>query len=149
MDKAELRKEVLQRLYDKGHKYIARDKNNEVYIYKVPPEKKGSYWSNRYEAVKLLYFSDLFEDVTFEDEQPLDIAEEIGAVDWSQVPKDTKVLVSQDNEHWNQAHFAEFVSENEIYKFAVYDSGKTSWTIQSEGGGHKSVYRCCKLAEEI
>lgn len=145
MNNKELRKEVLQRFYNKGDKYIARDKNNEVYIYKTLPEKKGSYWSNGYGAVKLFYFSDLFEDVTFEDEQSLDIAKELGIIDWSKVPKDTRVLVSNDGKAWVRRHFAKF-NEKGVAKFIVYGLGETSWTVTNRSDDFRVAYEYCKLA---
>ena len=46
-------------------------------------------------------------------------------VDWSKVPVDTPILVSNDNVHWSKRYFAKYKDEK-IYAF--YD-GKTSWTI--------------------
>lgn len=46
-------------------------------------------------------------------------------VDWSKVPIDTKVLVSDDNENWYRRHFAYYRGE----RIWVFRSGLTSWTI--------------------
>lgn len=56
-------------------------------------------------------------------------------VDWSKVPIDTKVIVSDDNENWYRRHFA-YYRDKRIW---VFRSGLTSWTINdlSEVSGWK------------
>lgn len=56
-------------------------------------------------------------------------------VDWSKVPIDTKVIVSDDNENWYRRHFAYYRGE----RIWVFRSGLTSWTINdlSEVSGWK------------
>ena len=56
-------------------------------------------------------------------------------VDWSKVPIDTKVIVSDDNENWYRRHFAYYRGE----RIWVFISGLTSWTINdlSEVSGWK------------
>lgn len=46
-------------------------------------------------------------------------------VDWSKVPIDTPVLVSDDNENWCKRHFA-YYRDKHIW---VFNNGTTSWTI--------------------
>ena len=45
-------------------------------------------------------------------------------VDWSKVPVDTKVLVSNDGEKWYKRHLYKY----EDGKFLAWDNGKTSFT---------------------
>ena len=45
--------------------------------------------------------------------------------DWSKVPVDTKVLVSDDGEEWNRRHFAKY----EDGKAYCFNDGYTSFTI--------------------
>ena len=45
-------------------------------------------------------------------------------VDWSWVPVDTKVLVSDDGKEWNRRHFAKY-EDGKVYCF---DSGATSFS---------------------
>lgn len=47
-------------------------------------------------------------------------------VDWSKVPIDTKILVSDDNENWCKRHFA-YYRDKRIW---VFNNGLTSWTIK-------------------
>lgn len=45
-------------------------------------------------------------------------------VDWSKVPVDTKILVSNDGLNWHNRHFAKFIYDNVF----AWDAGATSWT---------------------
>lgn len=58
----------------------------------------------------------------------IDIAEELGIVDWSKVEVDTPVLVSNDNKEWIKRYFARYEDGN-VY---CWLSGKTSWTAICE-----------------
>lgn len=49
-------------------------------------------------------------------------------VDWSKVPVDTKVLVSDNGEDWARRYFAEYVN-GEVY---VFTDGRTSFTIEDD-----------------
>ena len=46
-------------------------------------------------------------------------------VDWSKVPVDTKVLVSNNREEWHKRHLYKY----EDGKFLAWDNGKTSFTV--------------------
>ena len=63
-------------------------------------------------------------------------------VDWSKVPVDTKVLVSDCGKHWYNRYFVK-------YRYGMYHTfpdGLTSWSANEENGVIKWKY--CKLAEE-
>ena len=47
-------------------------------------------------------------------------------VDWSTIPVDTQVLVSDDGENWNKRYFAEF-KNGEVF---CYENGTTSWSSE-------------------
>ena len=47
-------------------------------------------------------------------------------VDWSKVPVDTKILVSDDGEIWHRAYFARY-EKGIIY---CWENGATSWTTR-------------------
>ena len=47
-------------------------------------------------------------------------------LDWSKVPVDTKVLVSNDGKEWSRRHFAEY-KDGKVYCF---NSGVTSFTVK-------------------
>lgn len=80
-------------------------------------------------------------------------SEELGVVDWSKVPTDTKVYVSDDKEHWYPAHFfkcdKEFGEKHDNSPFKVFKKGTTSFTVQKSGNEPAIYYwKYCKLAEE-
>lgn len=60
-------------------------------------------------------------------------------VDWSKVPVDTPVLVSDNNRDWYHGHLAKVV-ENQPY---IWRDGRTSWT----NNGNDVLYKYIKLAE--
>lgn len=64
-------------------------------------------------------------------------------VDWSKVPIDTKVLVSDDGVTWQKRHFAGAKLGG---KPTVYLNGQTSWSAGDTTGWVK--YKYTKLAEE-
>ncbi|WP_277301184.1 hypothetical protein [Veillonella montpellierensis] len=135
---------VLQSMHNKGYRYIARNEDGNVHVYKTLPEKKCSYWTTGDLFIRLFIFAPLFDDVTFEDGEPLDIAKELGITDWSKVPIDTKVLASNDGKKWEKRHFKEY-REDKRNPFVVYAYGLTSWSATGE---HAIRCKYCKLAEE-
>lgn len=60
-------------------------------------------------------------------------------VDWSKVPVNTKVLVSDDGEDWHKRYFSDY----ENGKYYCFLEGGTSWS--SDG---ISIWKYCKLAEQ-
>lgn len=68
--------------------------------------------------------------------------EEYIDVDWSKVPEDTKVLVSDDGLTWFKRYFARYVDKKPF----VFNSGMTSWTVQD--GSKVTDWNYIKLAEE-
>ncbi|WP_277287691.1 hypothetical protein [Veillonella montpellierensis] len=141
MENGELRQEILQRLYSRGYKYIAKDSDSEIYVFIEKPRKRTGYWSGG-EAERLYLFPDLLEELQYEDEEPLDIEKELKPIDWANIPKDTRVLVSDDGENWYKRYFKEY-RKNDINSFIVYANGRTSWNYNAA-----EYYKTCKLAEE-
>lgn len=68
-------------------------------------------------------------------------------VDWSKIPLDTPVLVSDDKKTWVRRHFATPALKNDDY-FTVrtFVDGKTEWS--SEERDFCERWRYAKLAEE-
>nr|DAK55357.1 MAG TPA: hypothetical protein [Caudoviricetes sp.] len=62
-------------------------------------------------------------------------------IDWSKVPIDTPVLVSDDGVNWERRYFVRKPAEA---MFAVYSNGATSWSAD----GYVAWYRYAKLANE-
>ncbi len=62
-------------------------------------------------------------------------------VNWSKVPVDTPILVSNDGTNWVRRHFAKVTSLGTIW---VYSCGGTSWTVDTNP---IIGYKYAKLAE--
>lgn len=72
----------------------------------------------------------------------LDIAEELGFVDWSKVKVDTPVLVSDvKGGEWIKRYFAFFKDG----KVSAWVGGATSWS--ADNNKDVSKWECAKLAE--
>lgn len=149
MDKELFEKELLERLYKAGYRYIARDAGYSLYAYWYKPVKGDMYWATggqpKQRSLSLVLFNDLYSQIEFEDEEPFDIIKALGIVDWSKVPKDTKVLVSRDGEFWTNRYFKEY-RKNSAQPFVVYADGVTSWSAAYDGNIAKFEY--CKLVTE-
>lgn len=63
-------------------------------------------------------------------------------VDWSKVPIDTKVLVSNDNRNWYRRYFAYYRDRCIL----VFNNGTTSWTVNEFAETRSWKY--VKLAED-
>ncbi len=63
-------------------------------------------------------------------------------VDWSKVPVDTPILVSNNGTNWVRRHFAKVTSLGTIW---VYSGGKTSWSVDTMNP--IIGYKYAKLAE--
>ena len=63
-------------------------------------------------------------------------------VDWSKVPVDTKVLVSENGKDWYRRYFVKYVDDM-VYCF---DSGATSFSIQDDD--YISGWKYAKLYQE-
>lgn len=87
------------------------------------------------------YFSELvFTDLLY-NRPYLKISDYIDTVDWSKVPIDTKVMVSDDGEQWKHRHFARCINGRKY----TYATGKTSFTAKYE---EVLPWNMVKLAEE-
>lgn len=66
-------------------------------------------------------------------------------IDWTTIPKDTKVLVkNEENTDWIPRYFCRY-EYNMKSPYLVFRSGATSWTNE---GKPLETYRYCKLADE-
>ena len=64
-------------------------------------------------------------------------------IDWSEIPVDTKLLVSRNGEDWYRRYFAKYENDR-VYCF---DSGATSFSVQN-GNLDISAWEYVKLYEE-
>lgn len=68
--------ELLKYWDGKRYKYIARDRDGALYIYRDKPSKNEDVWGTLYGHARLMkYFDDLFWFVKWEDKEPIEIKE--------------------------------------------------------------------------
>lgn len=132
---------LLQKLYDDGWRYIVGGDGTYVYITKDKPFIwDGMYRANgsKYRCIEVINGT----LPSLEACDVMDIAEELGIVDWSKVAVDTRVLVSFDGCNWFKKYFAK-VQNNTVY---TWDNGATSWSVSNKEYCVTS-WRYAKLAE--
>ena len=123
MNDKEGRKWLLQKLYDKGFKYIFHSGGIGGYIAtKQQPKFKNdrTYIEGSFERIDVL--SDLIPD--FNEPNYLDIGKYLGLFDWSKVAVDTPIKVQRGNGVVVNRHFATFDNGKVYY----YQDGRTSWS---------------------
>lgn len=114
---------LLQKLYDRGFKYIFHSGGLGGYIATKQQPKtldNHTYIEGSFERIDVL--SDLIPD--FNEPNYLDIGKYLGIIDWSKVAVDTPITIKYNGMKPTKAHFAGFENGN-IYFFS---NGKTSWT---------------------
>lgn len=144
----EARSYILQHLYDEGYRYLARDERAFLYAYKYKPVKKQYVWDDMRCVSSCLRVPSFlcFKDIRWVDSEPLDIAKELGIIDWTKVPKDTKVLVwDVEGERKKKRYFSHYEAQGTNYPFVVYCDGATSWTGDNEIVG----YKYCELFNAV
>lgn len=137
---------LLQKMYDVGYRYIAMDKEGEIFLYKNNPVKEESMWSGICGSVYSWLHEAISHLVSWEDKEPFDIGKYLGIVDWANVPVDTKVLVSSDGKKWKKRYFKCYDNVNFEYHYVCFDNGLTSWSDNFEN--KTCHWRYCKLAED-
>lgn len=62
---------------DKDYKWIARDKDNSLWLYGDRPIKKSACWSNEYSEIgeEFAFYKHLFQFITWQDDEPYNIEE--------------------------------------------------------------------------
>ena len=118
---------VLQKLYDDGWRYIVGSLDDYVYITKREPTIVNGFFRS-------IGLCEIYKHIELKSVLPglecgeiMNIAEELGIVDWSKVEVDTPILVSFDGCNWVKKYFAK-VQNNTVYAF---DNGATSWSVSN------------------
>lgn len=134
------KKWLLQKLYDAGWRYLYGDYYGITCLTDKKPktDKFGSIIpGGDYRSVGLTkpFFSEL------KINQILNIAEELGIVDWSKIEVDTPIFVRNfDGDNWRKRYFA-FFKDGMIY---AWECGATSWSVKNDRG--VGLWKCAKLA---
>ncbi len=136
--------EMLQHIYNQGFKYIFYNSDRNVFqVSKEKPYFKDDiymccdgYIKDFVDGFSSLVLNDLLDAYNY-----IDIAEELGIVDWSTIKVDTPVYVrDNDDNSWYRRYFAKYES-NVVYTFPY---GTTQW---SSNGRDLVTYDQIKLAE--
>lgn len=133
---------LLQKLYDDGWKYYVKNVGSTAFVTtKRPVMNDGILDINSGGHVKCINnISKIMPKI--ERNEVLNIAGELGIVDWSKVAVDTPVLVSSNGIKWYKRYFASFDRGNVL----AWEYGATSWSVDD---AKCEVYRWsyAKLAE--
>lgn len=132
---------LLQKLYDEGWKYYIKNIGDTAFVTTKRPVTNGGILDiNSGGHVKCINnISKIMPQI--ERNEVLNIAEELGIVDWSKVKVDTPVLVRDfENQDWKKRYFA-FFDDELIY---AWDGGATSWSVKNKDA---IPWKYAKLAE--
>ena len=131
---------LFQKLYDDGWRYIIGSNSTFIYLTKIKPLIiDGFYKCNGEEYTCIGRTYGILPDL--EIGEVMDIADELGIIDWSKVEVDTPVLVRDfENQDWKKRHFA-FFDDELIY---TWDGGATSWSVKNKDA---IPWKYAKLAE--
>lgn len=115
---------LFQKLYDDGWRYIIGSDSTFIYLTKIKPLIiDGFYKCNGEEFTCIGRAHGILPDL--EIGAVMDIADELGIIDWSKVEVDTPVFVRDSiNEVWKCRYFAEY-KDGKVY---TWRDGKTSWS---------------------
>lgn len=119
------KKWLLQKLYDDGWRYYVRNIGGTAFVTKKRPVKCGGVLDiNSGGTTKCI--NNIYKIMhQIERNEVLDIAEELGLIDWSKVPVDTPVFVRDGEcEVWRCRYFAKY-EDGKVY---TWSSGRTSWS---------------------
>ena len=135
---------LLQKLYDDGWRYIVADKYDNMYLTNEKPSMFDDVDEVRISSCKkYIGITGVMAALPkLSANEVLDLAEELGIVDWSKVKVDTPILVSFDGCNWFKKYFAK-VQNNTVYS---WDNGATSWSVRNKEYCVTS-WKYAKLAE--
>lgn len=118
---------LLQKLYNDGWKYYVKNVGNTAFVTTKRPVMDDDILDvNSGGNIKCINnIRKIMPQI--ERNEVLNIAEELGIIDWSKVAVDTPILVSFDGCNWVKKYFAK-VQNNTVYAF---DNGATSWSVSN------------------
>ena len=126
----EFRKFLLKDFIKEGYKYIARDKDGEIYAYSNKPVKREKVWlfdkpsdTNYHKNISLVSF--IFHDIEWTDVEPF----RIPYTNWKEVPVDTPVVYTSDTTDKDYVrYFCKYDEKHD--RVILYANGRTSLTEQ-------------------
>ena len=133
---------LLQKLYNDGWKYYVKNIGNTAFVTTKRPVMDDDILDiNSGGNIKCINnISKIMPQI--ERNEVLNIAEELGIIDWSKVEVDTPILVKDfETSKWEKRHFAYF----ENGRVHTWYGGTTSWS--SEESENTMSWKYAKLAE--
>lgn len=120
---------LLQKLYDDGWRYIVGNTDDYVYITKSEPTIVNGFFRS-------IGICEIYKHIELKSVLPslecgevMNIAEELGIVDWSKVKVDTPILVkANEQDDWEKRYFAYF-KDGKVYAWLC---GTTSWSTNND-----------------
>lgn len=133
---------LLQKLYDDGWRYYVRNIGGVAYLTTKKPVMNGTILEITSGGTTKCVNAICNIMPIIARCEVLDIAEELGIVDWSKVKVDTPIMVRDvEGQGWIKRYFA-FFKDGMVY---AWTGGATSWSVESD----KDVlsWEYAKLAE--
>lgn len=133
---------LFKKLYDNGWRYYVKNIGGDVFLTKKEPVMIDNILDIRSGGLTKLVNAMAEIMPNIDEGRVLDIAEELGIVDWRNIKVDTPVLVRDVKEQkWIKRYFA-FFKDGKVY---VWVGGATSWSADNDEDVLKWDY--AKLAE--
>lgn len=102
---------LLQKLYEEGWRYCVMDNYENIYLTNEKPSMYDDADEIRISSINEYRNINVIGVMlpTLNRNECIDIAEELGIVDWSKVKVDTPILVKDDyDDKWEKAYFAKY-----------------------------------------
>lgn len=120
---------LFQKLYDNGWRYYVKNIGRDVFLTRKKPVMIDNILDIRSGGLTKLVNAMAEIMPNIDECGVLNIAEELGVVDWSKVPVDTPILVKDDyDDKWEKAYFAKYEDEM-IY---AWNNGRTSFSARNK-----------------
>ncbi len=135
---------LFQKLYNDGWRYCVMDNFNDLYLTNEKPSMYDDVDEIRVGSCKKAMSASAFKNILpkLKPNECISIAEELGIVNWSEVPVDTPILVSDlKGQDWDKRYFA-FFKDEKVYAWV---NGATSWSAEDDKDALPWTY--VKLAE--
>lgn len=130
---------LFQKLYDNGWRYYVKNIGGDVFLTRKKPVMIDNILDIRSGGLTKLVNAMAEIMPNIDEGGVLNIAEELGIVDWSKVEVDTPILVRNNGCVWTKRYFAEYKNG----KVRAYHNGATSWSSD----GRMGSWDYAKLAE--
>lgn len=120
---------LFKKLYDNGWRYYVKNIGGDVFLTKKEPVMIDNILDIRSGGLTKLVNAMAEIMPNIDEGRVLDIAEELGVVDWSKVAVDTPILVKDDyDDEWVKSYFASY-KNGEV---RAWMGGRTSFSVKNK-----------------